>query len=147
MQPTSRGSITFASGNFRDRPIINPNYLATKADIDAFMHATELARSIGGGQAFSDIRKSELLPGPTVKSRDDMHQFLRQSCSTFFHPTSTCKMGVGKTAVVDPELRVYGIQGLRVADASIMPNITSGNTNAPSIMIGWKAAEFILSAA
>ncbi|MFM0649115.1 GMC family oxidoreductase N-terminal domain-containing protein [Paraburkholderia bryophila] len=147
MQPTSRGSITLSSDNFRDRPVINPNYLSTKADVDAFMHATELARSIGAGQAFSDIRKTELLPGPAVKSRDDMHQFLRQSCSTFFHPTSTCKMGIGRTAVVDSNLRVYGIEGLRVADASIMPNITSGNTNAPSIMIGWRAAELVLSAA
>ncbi|WP_207005457.1 GMC family oxidoreductase [Trinickia mobilis] len=147
MQPTSRGTIALKSGDFRDRPIINPNYLSTKSDVDAFMHATELAREIGAGNAFSDIRKGELLPGPRVKSRDDMHQFLRQSCSTFFHPTSTCKMGTDETAVVDPALRVHGVQGLRVVDASIMPNITTGNTNAPAIMIGWRAAEIILAQA
>ncbi|WP_118185849.1 GMC family oxidoreductase [Paraburkholderia phosphatilytica] len=147
MQPTSRGTITLKSNDFRDRPVINPNYLSTKTDVDAFMHATELAREIGAGQAFADIRKEELLPGPRVRTRADMMHFLRQSCSTFFHPTSTCKMGVDEMAVVDPTLRVHGVQGLRVADASIMPTITTGNTNAPSILIGWRAAELVLATA
>ncbi|MGQ7937528.1 GMC family oxidoreductase [Paraburkholderia sp. D1E] len=146
-QPTSRGSIKLKSNDFRDRPVIDPNYLATSADIDAFMHGTELARAIGAGKAFDDIRKTELLPGPQVKSREAMLQFLRQSCSTFFHPAGTCKMGTDDAAVVDPTLRVRGVQGLRVVDASIMPTITSGNTNAPSIMIGWRAAEMILESA
>jgi choline dehydrogenase len=144
MQPTSRGTISIRSGDYRDKPLINPNYMSTQADVDAFMHATQLAREIGAGPAFSEIRKEELLPGPRVKSRADMMQFLRQSCSTYFHPTGTCKMGVDEAAVVDPKLRVRGIEGLRVADASIMPTITTGNTNAPSILIGWRAADIIL---
>jgi choline dehydrogenase len=144
-QPTARGSITLRSNDFRKRPIIEPNYLSTQEDIDAFMHATELCRAIGAGKPFDDIRKAEVLPGPNVKSREAMLDFLRQSCSTFFHPSGTCKMGVDAAAVVDPTLRVHGVRGLRVADASVMPTITSGNTNAPSIMIGWRAADFILA--
>ena len=105
--------------------------------------ATELGREIGNGEAFAGIRKREVLPGPSVKSKADMEAFLRKACSTFFHPVGTCRMGTGSDAVVDPELRVHGVEGLRVADASIMPSITTGNTNAPSILIGWKAAEML----
>ena len=92
--------------------------------------------------AFADLRKREPMPG---KRRAEMIEFIRQGATTYFHPTSTCKMGIDRQAVVDPQLRVYGVEGLRVADASIMPSVTSGNTNAPTIMIAEKAAELLRS--
>ncbi|KPN17073.1 glucose-methanol-choline oxidoreductase [Xanthomonas sp. Mitacek01] len=143
MRPSSRGQITLASKDPRVDPLIDPAYLTTEQDRRAFLAATELGREIGNGEAFAGIRKREVLPGPSVKSKADIEAFLRKACSTFFHPVGTCRMGTGSDAVVDPELRVHGVEGLRVADASIMPSITTGNTNAPSILIGWKAAEML----
>ncbi len=143
MRPSSRGAITLASKDPKVDPLIDPAYLSTEQDRRAFLAATELGREIGNGAAFDGIRKREVLPGPSVKTKADMEAFLRKACSTFFHPVGTCRMGVGSDAVVDPELRVHGVEGLRVADASIMPSITTGNTNAPSMLIGWKAAELL----
>ena len=108
------------------------------------LRAVELCREMGASDAFGDLRKREVMPGNLPRS--EMIEFIRQAATTYFHPTSTCKMGIDDEAVVDPDLRVYGIQGLRVADASIMPRATSGNTNAPSVMIGEKAAEMIVTA-
>ena len=115
--------------------------MSRDADIEAMLSAMELCREMGASSAFDEFRKSEVMPGDL--SCAEMIDFIRQSATTYFHPTSTCKMGIGDDAVVDPELRVYGIDNLRIADASIMPNITSGNTNAPSVMIGEKCAELI----
>ncbi|WP_020683853.1 GMC family oxidoreductase [Marinobacterium rhizophilum] len=146
-RPTSTGSIRLKSNKINDAPIINPNYLATEHDRRVFSQATELARETALQSAFAPVRAKEWLPGPTIKSGSvEWDEFIAKSANTFFHPTSTCKMGVDDMSVVDPELRVYGISGLRIADASIMPNITTGNTNAPSIMIGWKCAELIRGA-
>jgi choline dehydrogenase len=86
-----------------------------------------------------------VLPGPERKTDAELRDFVRRAASTIYHPSGTCKMGIDHMAVVDPDLRVYGVEGLRVADASIMPAITSGNTNAPSVMIGEKCAELVLS--
>jgi len=146
-RPTSKGSIRLKSNRFDDAPIIDPNYLATDHDRNVFSKATELARETAMHSAFSSVRKKEWLPGADVKvGSEAWNDFLAKSAHTFFHPTSTCKMGVDEMSVVDPQLRVYGIPGLRIADASVMPNITTGNTNAPSIMIGWKCAEMIRGA-
>jgi len=147
-RPTSRGTIRLKSNSMKDAPIIDPNYLATEHDRRGFSKATEIARETALQKAFSSVRAKEWLPGPDVKSgSSEWNEFLAKSANTFFHPTSTCKMGVDEMSVVDPQLRVYGIKGLRIADASIMPHITTGNTNAPSIMIGWKCAEMIRGAA
>ncbi|WP_018412164.1 GMC family oxidoreductase [Methyloversatilis thermotolerans] len=143
-RPTSTGFIKLKSNKPGDAPIINPNYLATDHDRRVFSRATEIARETALQQAFADVRAKEWLPGPSVRAgSSEWQDFLAKSVNTFFHPTSTCKMGVDDMSVVDPELKVYGVRNLRIADASIMPTITTGNTNAPSIMIGWKCAEMM----
>lgn len=145
MQPESRGHIKLQSNKFSDAPTIEPNYLGEDNDWKIFRQSTELAREVGASSAFNDIRKRETLPLQNGKLTDsEWRSFLAKSVTTFFHPTGTCKMGVGEDAVVDPQLKVHGIEGLRVADASIMPNITSGNTNVPSIAIGWKCGDMIV---
>jgi choline dehydrogenase len=146
-RPTSTGWLRLRSADPKVAPLVNPNYLATDHDRHAFSKATELARETALHAAFAPHRAREVLPGPAVKvGTPAWREFLAKSAHTYFHPTSTCKMGVDEMAVVDPQLRVYGVEGLRVADASIMPNITTSNTNAPSIMIGWRAAELIRGA-
>ncbi|TVQ35133.1 MAG: glucose-methanol-choline oxidoreductase [Geminicoccaceae bacterium] len=143
-RPSSRGSLRLASADFADPPIVDPNYLATEQDRRAFAYATELARELALHPAYADQRAREVLPGADVQvGTPAWDEFVKKSAHTYFHPTSTCRMGIDQMAVVDPSLRVYGIEGLRVADASVMPSITTSNTNAPSIMIGWKAAELI----
>ena len=142
VRPASRGSVTLASANFKDWPIIDVNFLARDADIEAMLIAIELCREMGAAEAFSQFRKQEVMPGNL--GRQEMIEFVRMSTTTCFHPVGTCKMGIDLDAVVDPQLRVREIEGLRIADASIMPTVTSGNTNAPTVMIGEKAAEMIL---
>jgi len=142
-RPYSRGSIKLTSADPKVDPAIDPNYLSTEQDWKAFTKAAEIAREIGAHSAFAPVRKREVLPGDTVKTPAQMREFLSKATSTFFHPVGTCKMGLDAASVVDPQLKVYGIEGLRVADASVMPSITSGNTNAPSILIGWRGAEII----
>lgn len=137
----SRGSITLASSDPADSPIIDVNYMEQDADIEAMLAAIALCRELGASDAFADLRKREVMPGK--RTRNEMIEFIRNGVTTYFHPTSSCKMGVDSDAVVDPELKVYGIEGLRIADASVMPEITTGNTNAPTIMIAEKAAEMI----
>lgn len=137
----SRGTMTLKSKDPKDDPLIDVNYMSRDADINAMLAAIDLCREMGASDAFADLRKAEVMPGPLA--RNEMINFVRNGATTYFHPTSTCKMGIDQDAVVDPELRVYGIENLRVADASIMPNVTSGNTNAPSIMIGEKCADLI----
>lgn len=107
--------------------------------------AVELSREIGAARAFREFRRREVMPGP--RSRAEMAAWIRQATTCFFHPTSSCRMGVDERAVVDPRLRVHGLAGLRVADASIMSEITSGPTNAPAILIGEQASRFILGQA
>lgn len=144
MRPTSTGSIRLRSSDIDKAPIIDPNYLATDHDKMVFSQATELARDIAMHSAYKGVRRKEWLPGDSIKpGTSEWDEFVAKSVNTFYHPTSTCKMGKDNMSVVDPELKVYGLSGLRIADASIMPNITTGNTNAPSIMIGWKCAEMI----
>lgn len=146
-RPHSRGHVKLASADPSVPPIVDPNYLAEEQDWKAYRFATELCREIGADKAYAPFRKAEVLPGGGELSNAQWRDFLAKSLNTYFHPTSTCRMGVDEDAVVDPELRVYGVENLRVADASIMPSITTSNTNAPSMMIGWKCAEMLASAA
>jgi len=143
IRPASRGSLRLTSAN-PDAPLsIDPNYLAEMSDVRALATCFALCRDIGAQSALDEWRDKELYPGPSVKG-EALHAYIRNSVVTYHHQVGTCKMGRDALAVVDHELRVHGLQGLRVADASIMPAVTSGNTNAPTIMIGEKAADMIL---
>ncbi|MEM8888542.1 MAG: GMC oxidoreductase, partial [Bacteroidota bacterium] len=145
IRPVSRGELKLASANPEDAPYLDPNYLGEQADYDALLEAVKLCQKLGYTKAMEDWMKVEVLPGKDA-SEEELEEYIRKSCGTYHHMVGTCKMGIDQMAVVDPELKVRGIKGLRVADASIMPAITSGNTNAPSIMIGEKAADMILQA-
>ncbi|MDG1240040.1 MAG: GMC oxidoreductase, partial [Planktomarina sp.] len=129
-----------------DHPAIHPNYLATKLDQDTIVKGIQIARRIAQFEPLKSHITEEFTPGAKV-SMDDYDATLnwaRDNSVTIYHPTGTCKMGQDDLAVVDARLKVHGIQGLRVADCSIMPTITSGNTNAPAIMIGEKLSDMIL---
>jgi choline dehydrogenase-like flavoprotein len=144
VQPTSRGSVRLASDNFQDAAVIDGNYLGTDHDLAAIVRAVEAAREIGHQHAFDSLRESELIPGPKA-SAEEIRELARLGSASFGHAVGTCKMGVDTLAVVDPELRVHGILGLRVADASVMPRIITGpGTNASTHMIAGRAANLIL---
>jgi len=144
VQPTSTGSVRVASDNFQDAAVIDGNYLGTDHDFAAIVRAIETAREIGNQHAFDRLRESELIPGPKA-SAEEIRELARLASASFGHAVGTCKMGVDKLAVVDPELRVHGILGLRVADASVMPQIITGpGTNASTHMIAGRAAGLIL---
>ena len=144
VQPTSKGSVRLGSSNFQDAAVIDGNYLGTDRDFTAIAHAIEAAREIGNQHAFDSLRESELIPGPRA-SAEEIRELTRLASASFGHAVGTCKMGVDKLAVVDPELRVHGILGLRVVDASVMPQIITGpGTNASTHMIAGRAAKFIL---
>ena len=139
--PESRGSVTITSADPLAVPIIDVNYYASDTDVNAMLFAIDLCREMGASPAFDDLRKREVMPGKL--GRHDMIETLKKGATTYFHPVGTCRMGSDADAVVDARLRVHGITGLRIADASIMPTVTRGNTNAPSVMIGEQAAAFI----
>ncbi|MEL6636248.1 MAG: GMC family oxidoreductase N-terminal domain-containing protein [Bacteroidota bacterium] len=145
IRPQSRGELKLQSADPNAAPYLDPNYLGERADYEALREAVLLCQRLGYTKAMQDWMKVEVLPGKDC-SEAELEDYIRRSCGTYHHMVGTCKMGIDSMAVVDPELRVHGMEGLRVADASIMPAITSGNTNAPSIMIGEKAADLILNA-
>ena len=141
-RPKSRGEITLRSSDPFDKPAVDPRYLSDRADLDLTIDAVLACREIGMAPAFQAIGVKEVWPG--VQTRAGIEAFARAMASTVWHPCGSCKMGVDDMAVVGPDLAVHGVQGLRVADASIMPQIVSANTNATCIMIGEKAAEMAL---
>lgn len=143
-QPISRGEVSLKSNDPMDNLKIDPGYLSHQQDIDVFIYGIEFCRRLAATKSFRDITDYELAPGKDVSSKDDLTSYIRQSASTVWHPVGTCKMGINEDSVVDNRLRVIGVKGLRIADASIMPDITSGNTNAATIMIGEKAAKMII---
>ncbi len=147
VQPTSRGQVRLASANWRDAPVIEANHLGTDHDLNAIVNAIETARELGRQSAFDEMREVEVVPGPHAASRQDMIDLARTASASFGHAVGTAKIGADADAVVDSNLRVHGLRGLRVADASVMPSIISGpGTNAPSYMIGGRAAELIKAA-
>ncbi len=145
VQPTSRGRVRLASGNWRDAPSIECNLLGTDHDLKGIVRAIEAARELGRQSALDAVREAEAIPGPSAASRQDLVEFARTAAGSFGHPVGTAKIGTDADAVVDSNLRVRHVRGLRVADASVMPSIPAGATNAPSIMIGGRAAVMIMA--
>jgi choline dehydrogenase-like flavoprotein len=145
LRPSTRGRLELGSADPAARPRMHPHFLESRVDIDALIAGLKEARRIISMPAFVPYSGAELSPGPDVVSDVDLEAFVRANVATTYHPVGTCKMGPqpDSMAVVDSRLRVHGITGLRIADASIMPNIIGGNTSAPSMMIGERAAEFI----
>jgi choline dehydrogenase len=144
-RPKSRGEIRLRSADPFDKPAVDPRYLTDRADLDLTVDAVLACRDIGTAPAFQAIGVREIWPGPAARSRAEVEHFIRVMASTIWHPCGSCKMGVDDMAVLGPDLRVRGVDGLRVADASIMPTIVSANTNATCIMIGEKAADLVLA--
>jgi len=146
--PKSRGAITLRSADPLAAPIIRANYLREQADVNALVRGVNLCRWFGESEAYADLRADEILPGPAMKSDADLATFARRESDTIYHGAGTCKMGPAsdRLAVVDPSLRVRGIDGLRVADGSIMPEVVNATTNAACVMIGEKAADLVRQA-
>lgn len=144
LRPESRGSVHVTGPDFRAHPAIRPNYLSTPADLDVAAKAIRLTRKIAAQPAFARYDPEEYVPGIAFQTEDDLVKAAGAVGTTIFHPVGTCRMGADDASVVDPRLRFRGLGRLRVADASVMPAITSGNTNAPTMMIAEKAAQMIL---
>lgn len=145
VRPVSRGSLRLRSTDPYDRPLLDPAYLADSHDLEAIADAVEISRAVGNSAAMAEFRAAEVAPGPIAATREQIREFARQQCGTYHHQVGTCRMGSDDGAVLDPALRVRGVSGLRVADASIMPAVPSANTHAPSMMVGEKAADLILA--
>jgi choline dehydrogenase len=147
VRPTSRGHVNITSPDTAQHPEILANYLSTPEDRHVAADSIRLTRRIVGQSALARFKPEEVKPGITEDTEEALAKAAGEIGTTIFHPVGTCKMGQDSMAVVDANLRVYGIQGLRVADASIMPTITSGNTNSPTMVIAEKAAQMILAQA
>jgi choline dehydrogenase len=145
LRPESRGHVRITSADPYSAPDIQPNYLAAAKDREVLVAGLKAIRRVMAQPAMQPFIIEEFQPGPDCVSDDEILDYIRENGRTSFHPTTTCRMGSDPTAVVDERLRVRGIQGLRVIDASIMPSLISGNTNAPTIMIGEKGADMILA--
>jgi choline dehydrogenase len=145
LRPESRGFVGLKSADPTDGPSIQPNYLDADKDLDVLRNGLKLTRELIGAAPFDDLRGDEIWPGKDVTSDDALEAAIRASAETIYHPVGTCKMGHDEMAVVDDRLKVHGLSGLRVVDASVMPTLVGGNTNAPTIMIAEKAADMILA--
>ncbi len=144
LRPHSRGYIAIRSADPFEHPSIVPSYLSDERDCAVVIGGIRVARRIADAASLRSCIIDEYVPGRQFQSDEELLQAARQYSQTIYHPTGTCKMGIDDAAVVDPQLRVHGLEGIRVVDASIMPEIVSGNTNAPTIMIAEKAADMIL---
>jgi choline dehydrogenase-like flavoprotein len=147
LYPKSRGSVRLASPKPETEPLIDPKLLEHPDDLRRMVRAVHFCRRMLRAPAFLAYRAHEYLPAPHVESDADIESFIRSTAATVYHPVGTCRMGMGPDAVVDPELKVRGVDALRVADASVFPSIVGGNTNAPTIMVAERAADFILGRA
>lgn len=146
-RPQSRGTVLAKSSDPLQLPSLDPNFFSVPDDLRVMRDGLRISRDIVAQSAFDDMRGTEYLPGANATSDADLDDYIKTFSESVYHPVGTCKMGSDEMSVVDDELKVHGIDGLRVVDASIMPNLTSGNTNAPTIMIGEKAADMIRAAA
>ena len=144
--PQNIGSVSLPSPDPKDPPIIRMNFLQSQSDVQKLIEGVKLMRKLFHTSAFDEFRGEEVGPGAEVTSDEALKAYIREVCITGYHPVGSCKMGTDPMAVVDPELRVRGVTGLRVVDASIMPTLVGGNTNAPTIMIGEKGADLIKAA-
>lgn len=147
VRPRSRGNVRLASSDAHDAPLIDPNYLADPHDIEMAIEGIRQNREIMAQSAFSGMLKQEHFPGPDCQSRANLERYVREHGRTAYHPVGTCRMGSGEETVVDTELRVHGINSLRVIDASVMPSLISSNTNAATIMIGERGADLVTNTA
>jgi choline dehydrogenase len=145
--PTSRGEVTLRSADPADHPRILNNALSEQSEVDAMLRAIELARDIASRRPLAGILGEELNPGGSVGSREQLADWLRATCEHEYHPACTCRIGSPQDGVVDAELRVHGVEGLRVADASVMPRVVSANTHAATLMIAERCADFVLGRA
>jgi choline dehydrogenase len=144
MRPESKGHIHIVAADPRHPPAINFNFLSSPTDAEITARAVRIARAVMTAPAMAHLQVTEIAPGASRATDEEILDWVKQAAETTYHPVGTCKMGADPMAVVDARLRVHGIERLRIADASIMPTLTSGNTNAPTIMIGEKAADLIL---
>ena len=143
MQPQSQGRIRLQSKDPEDYPLINANYLAERQDLEGLVAGLAVARRIAEARALGEYRGKEVGPGPEMSEGEELHRYIRENLMTFFHAVGTCKMGSDPLAVVDDQLRVHGVEGLRVIDASIMPTLISGATHAATVMIAEKGADLV----
>jgi choline dehydrogenase len=144
-QPQSYGSVSLRSNNPLDPPVININYLSSPRDVDVLVQGIELGRTLMSSHLLDEFRGDEVVPGPSLTTSEQLEHYVRSTAVTVWHPCGTCRMGNDEMSVVDPQLRVHGIEGLRVIDCSIMPNIVNANLQATVIMIAEKGADMILS--
>lgn len=143
-RPESRGSIRIQSTDFTKHPVIQPNYFSRVEDLEVMRSGIKISREIVAQHAFDPYRGTEFAPGAAVKTDNQIDDYIRAKVESIYHPVGTCKMGSDELAVVDDRLRVRGVENLRVVDASVMPTLVTGNTNAPTIMIAERASDFIL---
>ena len=144
LRPLSRGTITLKDANPMSAPLIDPRFFSEEEDLEVLLRGFKMARRILAAPAFDKVRGKEIQLGEDVQDDASLRQFIRDNSATVYHPVATCTMGEGPDSVVDSELKVRGVRGLRVIDASVMPSVNGGNTNAPTIMIAEKAADMIL---
>ena len=144
LRPASKGTITLNSADPADRPLAHFNYLGDRRDLEDLLDGFRLIQEVIAQPSFDEFRGSRTDPLPEVQSQKDIEAWIRATASTDYHPSCTCKMGIGDDAVVDGQMRVHGLEGLRVVDASVMPDVVSANLNAPTQMIASRAADFIL---
>jgi choline dehydrogenase len=143
VRPNSRGSIRLASADPFAKPLIDPNYLGDRSDVERMVLAVKMARDIFAAPAFKGLLERELLPGPDVRTDAEIEQFVRDRADCYHHQAGSCRIGVDNLAVVDPGLRVRGVDGLRVVDASVMPAVPSGNCHTAIVAIAERAADLI----
>jgi len=148
LRPYSRGRVGLRSRDAKDQVKLEANVLSDSRDVETLRRGVQVARAIFAKSHLFDVTEVEMIPGPGVsdgRGSNEIDEIIRKNARTVFHPSCTCKIGIDDDSVVDPQLRVYGVEGLRVADASVMPTVTSGNTNAPTMMIGGRCVEMMLA--
>ncbi|GGN09267.1 GMC family oxidoreductase [Halarchaeum nitratireducens] len=143
LRPSARGRVTLQSADPHDDPVMDPEYMLDEEDVEDFVTGIRRARRIGETDALTEYRERELYPGEDAQSDEEIAEYIRNNAVSGYHPTCTCKMGDDEMAVVDDDLRLHGIDGLRVIDASVMPRVPSGNTNAPTIAVAERGADLV----